>query len=492
MKNTVLVIGGGGAGLTAAVSAAKEGARVCLVSKTEPGLNTCTAYSGGIFTLASGGVTPAEHYAKTMETGCGAGDPALVRAMAEGAEEALRALRSWGVDIRFPRDGKASVRHLAPRRLMSGEGLTARLAAIARAENVEFRPFSVVTRLLLDDRGFCGARIVGWKSGRAEIVPADAVIIATGGAGRIFSRTDNPARLTGDGYALALDAGLRLRDMEFIQFYPLGWRDPRLPVWMADLGLIDSVPLTNARGDEFLLRNLREWGFKNGEEGNLYARDRAAVAIARADREGGAFLHIEEAPPKLWSDRKFTRGLIIDPARLKSLGRPVRVAPLEHYFCGGIVIDADGRAGTPGVYACGECTGGVDGANRVGGNALSNIVTFGRRAGTAAARESRRASPVPAASAPPPVFDEHGVAPRKLRLYLQRTMWDCLGPIRRASGLRRALDFLDEAESARLRASTPAELLLALETRGLIASARASARAALARRNSLGAHYRED
>ncbi len=492
MKNRVLVIGGGGAGLTAAISAAKEGASVCLLSKTPPGWNACTAYAGGIFTLASGGVTPEEHYAKTMETGCLANDPALVRTLAEEAEKTLLTLESWGVGIRFPRPGKASVRHTAAHGMMGGEGLNSELAAIAREEGVEIRCFSAVTRLLLDDRGFRGAETVDWKGGKASVISADSVVIATGGAGRIFSRTDNPARLTGDGFALAVDAGLRLRDMEFIQFYPLGWDDPELPVWMADLGLIDFVPLTDANGNEFLLRDLREWGFKDGEQGNLYARDRAAVAVARADREGGAFLHLQAAAPGLWENKVFRRKLVIDPARLKKLGRPVRVAPLEHYFCGGIVIDPDGRTDIPGVFACGECTGGVDGANRIGGNALANIVTFGLRAGAAAAHEKRSVSFGGESAAGIPSFGASGTSPSLLRAKLQKKMWECLGPIRNEQGLRSALEFLDGIERVKMRALTPVELLCALEMPGLIASSRACARAALARRESLGVHFRED
>ena len=492
MKTNVLVIGGGGAGLTAAISAAKEGARVRLVSKTRAGLNTCTAYSGGIFSLACGEVTPEEHFAKTMEVGCHANDAALVQTMTEHAEQTLLELQRWGVDIRFPRPGKASVRQSAAHKLMGGEGFTAQLQQIAQSEQVELIESSIVTDLLNDDSGVCGAKLVNWQTGKAQLLYADAVIIATGGAGQIFSRNDNPVRMTGDGYALALKAGLKLRDMEFIQFYPLGWNDPQLPVWMADLGLIDFIPLTDSHGKEFLLEKLHEWGLKNGSEGNLYARDRAAAAIAQAERSGGAFLHLEAASSELWQDRRFLRQLIIDPARLRDIRRPVRVAPLEHYFCGGIAIDAESRTAMPRLYACGEATGGVDGANRMGGNALANIVTFGMRAGKNAAAESPRVNVPVERETPLSDYNSKGELPSTLRRQLQKTMWDNLGPIRYEKGLREALEFLDEFEARPMQADSPLELLKALEMPGLIQTARASAKAALLRKVSLGVHFRED
>ena len=492
LKTGVLVIGSGGAGLTAAVAAAKSGADVCLVSKTQIGLNTATAYSGGIFSYAGGGVTPEEHYTVTMKAGCGVNDPVLLKTLTEEAAASLDELRSWGVDIRFPRPGKASVRHTAKYALMAGAGFVEQLAAVAREQYVKMVEFSVATKLLRNNAGVCGARLVNWKTGKSLDLFADAVILATGGAGQIFARTDNPARLTGDGYALAHCVGAELRDMEFIQFYPLGWDDQALPVWMGDLGLIDFLPLTDADGNEFLLQKLHEWGFKSGSEGNLYARDRSAVALAQAARDGGAFVHFEKASPELWQDKRFLRTLVIDPARFQGLNRPVRVSPLEHYFCGGVTIDTYGHTSVPGLYACGEVTGGVDGANRVGGNALANIVTFGLRAGKTAAQETQRASGLHENSAPSPTFSAEGTSPIQLRRALQNKMWETLGPIRTAKGLNEALTFLAEFINKPIRASSSTELLAALEMPGLICTARESAKAALARTHSLGVHFRAD
>jgi len=280
--------------------------------------------------------------------------------------------------------------------------------------------------------------------------------------------------------------------MEFIQFYPLGWNDKRLPVWMADLSLIDFVPLIDSQGNEFLLDKLRQWGFRDGAEGNLYARDRAAVAIAEADQNGGAFLHFESLPASVWEDKRFLRALVIHPARLKGVKGPVRVEPLQHYFCGGIVIDENCHTSISGLYACGEVTGGADGANRIGGNALANIVTFGLRAGQNAAIETPQTGVFSIQDTPAPTFPNKGAPPQTLRQELQNMMWKCLGPIRNELGLNEALMFLDEFENRPYCVSSSADLLAALEMPGLISTARACAQAALVRKQSLGVHYRED
>jgi len=493
MKTRVLIIGAGGAGLCAALAAAESGAEVTVVSKTPAGTSTSTAFSGGVFTLASGDVTPDMHFERTMKIGGMVNNPRLVRVLADNAEKSLKKLQSMKIDIAFPRSGTASVRQTARRKFMGGSGFISQLVSAARSRGVRFIEDWAASRLLLNDDRISGCEFVCWRNGTEYTISADAVVIASGGAGQIFSRTDNPARMTGDGYALAVRAGLPLIDMEFTQFYPLGWADPALPVWMADLELIDFLPLTDRNGCEFLLEELHGLGFRNGREGNLYARDRCAASIAEKAAAGGAFVHFEKAVPAFWSDKNFIRSLIMDKKRFMHLHRPVLAAPLEHYFCGGIKISTD--AGTPvrGLYACGEVTGGVDGANRIGGNALANIVTFGLRAGRNAAAEPSGGTAASAEKTGRTVrFPCKGVRPSVLRRRLQETMWRCLGPIRTEMGIKEALAFLDEAASVPCSPDSPEELLKALEMPGLIASAKAVAEGALARKESLGTHFRKN
>lgn len=491
VRRTVLVIGSGGAGLTAAVFAARNGADVYVASKVPCGRNSSTMFSGGVFTLASGSVAPDVHFERTMKAGCHVNDPSLVRVLVDEAEVSLKELCSLGMGIRFPRDGMASVRHTSVHKLMGGEGFLSQMSRYARSIGVKFIDYSSATRLLFDDRKVVGAEIVNWRTRKGCLFSADSIVIATGGGGQIFKRTDNPARVTGDGYALAADAGLPLIGMEFTQFYPLGWDDPALPVWMADLSLIDSLPLTDASGNEFLLAQLKEWGLKNGVEGNLYARDRSAAAIARVARDGGAWLHFECADDSLWDDKAFFRALIINKERFRKLRRPVRVEPLEHYFCGGIKIDAECRTGIDGLYACGEVTGGVDGANRIGGNALANIVTFGRRAGRNAATGEARHVSERTRGTEAPRFSGH-VNPDDVRKELQDVVWRGLGPLRTEAGIKEVLQFIDEHEGIEPGTTSPHDYLEALELHGLFVTARAVARGALARKESLGVHFRTD
>jgi succinate dehydrogenase/fumarate reductase flavoprotein subunit len=492
-RNSVLIIGAGGAGLTAAIEAAAAGADVTVVSKTSAGLASCTAYSAGMFTLPVCGISPEEHFSRTMETGKGLNDPVLVKILSEKSEESLRRLSDLGVGIKFTK-GTASTRETAVCELMGGGGFVNQLVDIARRKGVRFIEWTVATSLEVTDGKVSGASFTDWRTGKSFSLKADAVIIATGGGGRIYRRSDNPARMTGDGYSLALRAGLDLIDMEFVQFYPIGWNEPGLPEWMADTGLVDHVRITDENGDEFLKRAIYEWGYKSGAEANLFARDRCSVLMAQKERSGRVLAHLEDADPGKWEDKGFRYSLTVDRRFFDGFRRPVRVSPIQHYMSGGIRIDEGCRTGISGFYACGEATGGVDGANRVGGNALSNIVTFGIIAGrnasmaevwdTVLSREPERNMPV--------VSCEKGERPSELRSELQKASWELLGPIRNENGIRLAQEKIRDISERKMRIESPAEMLLALEMKGLIDTASAVADAALRRKSSLGTHFRED
>lgn len=491
MRKRVIVVGSGGAGLTAAVSAAKSGAEVLLLSKTSCVAGSCTAYSGGMFSLAAGTVTPEDHFKRVAEVGRGAGDPKLVRVLAENSEASLRTLSEWGVTIRV-KDGRADVRPSAPSEIMGGGGMTGELCSIARSEGVKIFENCVATRILTGDGRARGLEWTDWKTGRSWRASASAVVLATGGGGAIYSRTDNPRRMTGDGYAMALEAGLPLKDMEYVQFYPLGWKDPAFPVWMVGLTAIDYIPLTDGRGREFLKEAILSWGLSSGRDANYFARDRCASFMARHEKEEGkAFLHLEKLTDDMLKLPDIRVSLMVDLPPERRAG-PAEVSPIQHYFTGGVPIDGLGRTGLPGLYACGEVTAGVDGASRMGGNALTNIVVFGMIAGKAAAEEGPGTAGEPERTEGPLFRGKAspGEAAKKLRAVVQ----EGLGPCRSGEGIRRCLEFLNEwkAENRSFGADSPMELLHALEMRGMALAAEGVAMAALLREESRGVHFRED
>lgn len=499
MTKRVIVIGSGGAGLVAAISAKKAGAEVEVISKTTLGTGSCTAYAGGIFTLGYGHVTPEMHASKTMQTGKNVNDLRLVQVFSERALQSMKELQSWGVTLKLIDRGQASVTASAPNPFMAGFGMVLELYDIAKKLGVSFIDETVATELRITDGRVSGVECVNWKTKEAFGLGASAVILATGGAGQIYERTDNPSRITGDGYWLALQAGATLRDMEFVQFYPLGWDEENFTNWMIDLQIIDKIPLTDVENREFLLEAIRSWGLKNGLEANYYARDKASIFLAKHLKKGGkALLHLEQFPPEKWNKPPLAQMRTFYPRKMDPWEYgPVNVSPIQHYMTGGVEIDPSCFTGIEGLYACGEVTGGVDGASRIGGNALTNIVTFGIIAGESAASGAYEKAENfrPEGSADLVSKWKRGnISGKVIRNRIKNTVQKNLGPVRNSSSIHEALSDLSDVENLLqdLHFVTPNDLLSALETRGLLYSALAVANAALAREESRGVHFRED
>ena len=304
--------------------------------------------------------------------------------------------------------------------------------------------------------------------------------------------------MTGDGYALALDLGLSLIDMEFVQFYPLGLDEPDLPVWMIGLPIVDLVRLTDGSGREFMKEAFASWGTKNGWEANFLARDRSARLVQSVwDSGDAATLHFEDLSGEVLRSKKLQELLIVAPEGIThGKGRPVRVRPIQHYFCGGVTVDGNAETSVPGLFACGEVTGGVDGASRIGGNALTNLVTFGLLAGRGAATHCGAAGAfVPeAAERLLKDFPDGTVSPESIRKEIASVVESSLGPVRNGAGCREAAERLEilSGDIRRVTRRPGMELLHALELSGLSTTATAVARAASLREESRGTHYRTD
>ncbi|MGE5652920.1 MAG: FAD-dependent oxidoreductase [Bacillota bacterium] len=498
----VIVIGGGGAGLCAALAAHDHGAKVMIISKTPLGKANCTAFGGGGFTFAGPGTPWQDHYERTYETGRRINDTELLETFSREALERVSSLERFGVKLRLHPRG-ASVAPWAPNPTVGGMGLTLPLTLAVRNAGISVLEGQMVYRILTDDRRVMGVCAIDMATGRMTDYPAKAVILASGGGGRVFGRTNNPMRTTGDGYALIQGLGLPLRDMEFVQFYPIGLAEPELPVWFIGLHVIDDAPLTDSRGTEFLKALLPQWGLQSGREANLYARDRAAIAIAQKWHQGDeVWLHLDQMPAEKWSEPYYHAIGRLNRAGCDFKSRPVRVKPLEHYMSGGLPIKTDGSTELEGFYACGEVTGGIDGANRIGGNAFANITVFGLRAGEAAAEYCRGAASVGGSANSCALPEEVaawsaqtvGPTPLELIKELRLVMDTQVGPIRCEDGLKGALEKIADLQQrlATVRVSTSSELRDALELRNMLRVCQMITNSALTRTESRGVHYRTD
>lgn len=508
----VVVVGGGGAGLLAAIAAREAGAEVMVISKSLLGRGNCTALSGAGFTAAVGGIAPEQHFQLTVSTGRQLNQVELVELMAREGAAALERLERYGVKLKVGRGHATAGLGEAPD-AARGVSITLPLARKAVELGVKVREKAMVTAIHMAEDGPRGVQLWDASRGVMEEVGCSAVVVATGGAGWIYRATDNPVHTTGDGYALLLRLGVPLRDMEFVQFYPLGFDEPGMPRWMIDLGVVDHCRLTDSDGREFLKEKFPEWGISSGRQANTVARDRCSVEVAKACRRGEVLLHLEELDLSRvtldWERASLGAIYRMYLRHPKGLGvegerRPVRVAPIEHYFCGGAVIDSRCGTGVPGVYACGEVTGGVDGANRVGGNALTNLAVFGYRAGESAAEFAlaRKGKPRTVALrveeggelAHPPSSDPNGFRVSMLEAELRELCDRYLGPLRDRQSLLEMLDRLEglEERAGKLRLESAGEVLRGLELRNMILTARVVALAALLREESRGVHYRTD
>ncbi len=492
----VLVIGGGGAALIAACRCRELGASVTLLSKKRPGVASCTAYAGGGFTAPLEQMPPEEYGETILRAGRGLNDRRMVEVMASEAESAFDHLQNWGVDF-HRRRGSASVSGEIDNPLLRGTGLTFPLVRRAGELGVKMvHPFSV-TSLLQEQPGAPVSGVRGVDAGgRVCSVRGRSVILATGGAGYLYGRTDNPAGITGDGYALALAAGSPLRDMEFVQFYPLGPAREGA-TWFMDTDVLDSLRLTDGNGEEFLPQLMQQWNLSSGAELNLYARDRLSVALQRRRQTtGSVILHLEEAGEDLRRDRECAHLAALMSGDRTDPWRPVEVAPVQHFFCGGIAADEWGATGVDNLYACGEVVGGAHGANRVGGNALTELMVFGLRSGEAAADNAGKisggANPYSGDMFTPEGIDIGEIAdvgpvcagepeweysfPR-----LRRAVDAQLGPARSGVGLQECLRWSAHlARSAWSTGRLPAVTALAIAASGL------------ARQESRGCHWRDD
>jgi len=492
----VLVVGSGGAGLRAAIAAREQGVDVLVISKASPGKATSTTVSAGVFAGTPRGVSPDDHMARTLQAGRGINQLELVRVLVDEAPQRLQELIKWGINAEF-RQGYLYSLGAAP---MWGREITKCLIAKCKEMGVRFIGGMVVATLNME-MGTAGVVAYSVESGKWMAIDARALVLATGGAGALFQRHDNPRRMLGDGYILALSVGAVLQHMEFVQFYPFGVAEPEFPSFLIPPRLADHGELFNGQGEEIYEKyNITER--PAGER----ARDRLSQALFMEIHRHGqeVWLNLTGVSEDDWHKDPFsgsTRKILGD--RYGAADKPLRIAPMAHHVMGGIRIDTQGFTSVPGLFAAGETTGGVHGANRMGGNALTETMVFGKRAGDAAARwaVSAKQSDKKIGVDELMTFIQNSSKsksepdPKHLTGQLQQIMWTSGGILRDKEGLIKTLEAVKNIRQQAAESSLegpPDDVQRILELRFSAATAALILEAARKREESRGAHFRED
>jgi fumarate reductase (CoM/CoB) subunit A len=499
VQSDILIVGTGGAGLRAAIEAHESGTKVVLVSKAPAGYNNCTIVAGSGYLAAVGGMSIDEHRERTLNTGKGINDPELVEVLVNEGGERVLELERFGCIVNVRHGG---IRVGGPNTRL-GQGITLPLVEYLRRLGVEFVENVIITKLIKKGDVVVGA--VGYSSREEQPVlfQAKAVILASGGAGGLFRRTDCPLRTTGDGYSLAMDAGAKLRDMEFCQFFPLALAELGAPPLLVDGKVVWDGKILNAMGEDIPKKH------KVTERPYIAkSRDLLSRAMMREVHDGlgvdGAVLLDAREVVKMGdpSDRYGMADNKYYVEKLRAHERPIRIAPLSHFTMGGIVSNPYCETGVSGLFAAGEVMGGVHGGNRHGGNALTDVTVFGVKAAQRAVEyiTSRDFVEVEELAESELVYYEKltsrevGFTPATLMDLVRDNMWNNVGVIRDSYMLVEAFQRLNEIrESTRSILAKPGKQLLnALELIMALDVCEYIIRAAMERRESRGAHFRLD
>jgi succinate dehydrogenase/fumarate reductase flavoprotein subunit len=494
----ILVIGAGAAGLRSAIEAKGKDFEVAILSKTSLGKGSCTSFSGAGFSAALGNVTRDEHFENTMRIGRETNNKKLVKILVNEAPNRIFELKKFGVNIDIG-DGIGTCRRNPP-----GLGLEITLPLLSYAEKMGVKPYDhrMVIDLMKEDQVVCGAIAYNSLSGEIEIFQSKATVLATGGGGGLYGNSDNPIHITGDGYILAVNAGAVLQDMEFVQFYPMGL----VATLIVPPSLADDGKILNKFGEEIP----QKYGISDKPIA-VRCRDQLSRAIFSEIRKGlgvdnHVLLDLTELDDEAWNVNNLTlswKAMLVK--NFRSYDKPVRIRPVCHHFMGGISINEKCETGVPGLYAAGEVTGGIHGANRMGGNALSDTLVFGVIAGQNAAMfavnssfEKINKEKINGYIKYTHFIDnstDKGVSIKKLRKILGEILTENAGIIRNNSGLKKgilALKNIKTKDIPMLTASTPREVVKILELLNGIEIGEMIMLSALHRKESRGSHFRED
>jgi succinate dehydrogenase / fumarate reductase flavoprotein subunit len=555
-EHDVVVIGAGGAGLRAAIEAAAAGVSVGLVCKSLLGKAHTVMAEGGI-AAAMANVDERDnwkvHFADTMRGGQYINNARMAELHAKEAPDRVRELEAWGALFDRTQDGRILQRnfggHQYPRLAHVGDRTGLEMIRTLQDhgihQGIDVHMECTIIALLKDGERVVGAFGYDRERGRFRLFRAKAVVLATGGIGRAFKVTSNSWEYTGDGHTLAYDAGAELMDMEFVQFHPTGmiW-----PLSVRGILVTEGVRgeggiLFNNDRKRFMFDDIPDlyraqttddpeegWRYTQGDQDarrppELLTRDHVARCIVREIREGrgsphgGVYLdiswikeklpnaaeHIQRKLPSMYHQFK-------QLANIDITKEPMEVGPTTHYVMGGIRVDADTQMSyVPGLFAAGECAAGLHGANRLGGNSLSDLLVFGQRAGEYAARfaqehdggkinEEQVEAIAQWALEPFARAESHtdGTNAFQLQYALQEHMQDLVGIVRNEKDMASALDLIEQMKEPAANISVMGNREYnpgwhtGLDLHNLLTVAEAVTRSGLSRKESRGAHFRED
>jgi succinate dehydrogenase / fumarate reductase, flavoprotein subunit len=552
IQHDVLIIGAGGAGLRAAIEASASGVSTGLICKSLLGKAHTVMAEGGI-AAALANVDDRDnwkvHFSDTMRGGQYVNNWRMAEIHAREAPDRVRELEAWGALFDRTGDGRILQRnfggHRYPRLAHVGDRTGLEMIRTLQDhsihQGIDIHMEVTVIQLLKDGNRVVGALAYDRERGRFKIFQAKAIVLATGGIGRAFKITSNSWEYTGDGHSLAYHAGAELMDMEFVQFHPTGmiWPPSVQGILVTEGVRGEGGVLLNIQGRRFMFDDIPElyksqtadneeegWRYCQGDKNarrppELLTRDHVARRIVREVKEGrgtphgGVHLdiswiknkvenaeeHIKRKLPSMY--HQFKQLAEIDITR-----EPMEVGPTTHYVMGGIRVDAESQMSTlPGLFAAGECAVGINGANRLGGNSLSDLLVFGKRAGEFASRYAKenahgeidnKTIESGEREALEPFDRRDGESPYDIQRDLQETMQDLVGIVRTESEMLNALEKINilKERTKRVMADGNREYNpgwhLALDLKNLLTVSEAVTRSALERKESRGAQFRDD
>lgn len=553
-EHDVLIIGAGGAGLRAAIEASATGLTVGLVCKSMLGKAHTVMAEGGI-AAALANVDERDnwkvHFSDTMRGGHYINNWRMAEIHAREAPDRVRELEAWGAVFDRTRDGRILQRnfggHKYPRLAHVGDRTGLEMIRTLQDhgihQGIDVHMEVTVIHLLKDGDRISGAVAYDRERGRFRVFHAKAIVLATGGIGRAFRITSNSWEYTGDGHALAYNAGADLVDMEFIQFHPTGmvWPPSVRGILVTEGVRGEGGILLNKNGERFLFQNIPDnykaqtaadaeegWRYVLGDKDahrppELLTRDHVARCIVQEIKEGrgsphgGVFLdiawikeklgnaeeHIKRKLPSMYHQFKQLAGLDITK-------EPMEVGPTTHYVMGGVLVEADTQMSTvPGLFACGECGAGINGANRLGGNSLSDLLVLGQRAGLYAAEFAKEKGDTSLDKEEIDAAKREALAPfdrpvpdagnaYQIQYELQEAMQDLVGIVRKGEDMERALVKIGELKEKAGKVGAVGNREYnpgwhtVLDLQNLLTVSEAVALSALERKESRGAQFRVD